>query len=78
PWREEAHKRGYACSIALPLRHQERLFGALSIYAAEPDAFDTEEAQLLAELADDLAYGLMALRTRAERQRMEVALRESE
>jgi PAS domain S-box-containing protein len=64
PWRAEALKRGYASSIALPLNVDGRSFGALNIYAAEPDAFRTEEMDLLTELADDLAYGVTALRTR--------------
>jgi PAS domain S-box-containing protein len=48
------------------------------IYAGQPDAFDTEEIELLSELAGDLAFGVAALRQRAERKRAEVALRESE
>ncbi len=78
PWRAEALKRGYASSIALPLCREEHVLGALNIYAAEPSAFDVEETQLLAELADDLAYGLSALRGRAEQRRMAMALQESE
>ena len=50
----------------------------MNIYAAEPDAFAAEETQLLADLADDVAYGLSALRGRAERQRAEEALRAQE
>jgi PAS domain S-box-containing protein len=73
--REQAIRRGYASSIALPLMAEGRTFGALSILAAEPDAFDTDEVDLLAELADNLAYGITALQTRAERQRAEEVLR---
>jgi putative nucleotidyltransferase with HDIG domain len=43
------------------------VLGVLCIYAAEPDAFDTDEVNLLAELADDLSYGIAAQRTAAER-----------
>jgi PAS domain-containing protein len=78
PWREGAIRRGYASSIALPLAAEGQVFGALNIYAVEPDAFDVEEVKLLAELANDLAYGIIALRTRVEHQRAEEALRESE
>jgi two-component system sensor histidine kinase UhpB len=53
-------------------------FGALAIYASEPHAFDDEEINLLMGLANDLAYGITALRANAERQRAEEALRESE
>jgi PAS domain S-box-containing protein len=78
PWREEALKRGYASSIALPILLNDQVLGALTIYAEEADAFDSEEMQLLTELSNDLAYGIQVLRTRAERQRAEEALRESE
>ena len=78
PWREAAIKRGYASSIALPLQHEGRCFGVLSLYAATPDAFDPEEVKLLSELAGDLAYGIGALRHRAGLKQAELALRESE
>ena len=32
PWREEALKRGYASSIALPLMADDKIFGALTIF----------------------------------------------
>jgi PAS domain S-box-containing protein len=74
-WREAAIKRNYASSIALPLSAEEQVFGALNIYAAESDAFDTEEIGLLMELTNDLAYGIRLLRAQAERKRAEEALR---
>ncbi len=70
PWCDEATKRGYASSIALPLAGTQN-FGILNIYASEPDAFDAEEVKLMTELANDLAYGITALRTRAEREKAE-------
>ncbi len=72
--RDEARRRQYASVIALPLLQSGRPFGALVIYAAEPNAFGPDEVDLLTELSHDLAYGILALRTRAERQRMEVEL----
>lgn len=78
PWREDARKRGYRSSIALPLKSVPPTLGALTIYAAEPDAFDAEEVKLLEELADDLAFGVTVLRARAAHTRAEIALRDSE
>jgi PAS domain S-box-containing protein len=78
PWRTEALKRGYASSISIPLTVDSNVFGAIMIYAAEPDAFGPEEVALLTELASDLAFGIGTLRTRAERAQGEVALREKE
>ncbi|HXH48201.1 MAG TPA: PAS domain S-box protein [Terriglobia bacterium] len=75
PWREDALKRGYGSSIAIPLLVDSGVFGALNIYAAEPDAFGDEEVKLLTELASDLAFGITALRTRAEREKAEEGIR---
>ena len=77
PWREEALKRGYASSIALPLRGAAGIFGALTIYAGEEDAFGGEEVEVFKELAADLGYGIAALRSFGERQAAMRQLRES-
>lgn len=69
PWRDEALKRGFASSVALPLAHEAGVLGALMIYSAQADAFNADEIALLTELANDMAYGIAALRTRAERSR---------
>jgi len=74
PWREEALKRGYASSIALPILLNDHVLGALTIYAEEVDVFDAQEIQLLMELSNDLAFGIQALRTKGERQRAEKSL----
>jgi len=78
PWREEALKRGYASSVSIPLIVDSEAFGAIMIYAAEPDAFGVEEVALLSELASDLAFGIGTLRIKAERAQGEVTLREKE
>jgi diguanylate cyclase (GGDEF)-like protein/PAS domain S-box-containing protein len=64
PWRQAARDYGLQSAIALPLRVDDKVFGALMLYAAEPDAFDEEETKLLMEVADDLAFGIEVLRTR--------------
>ena len=75
PWREEALKRGYLSSIALPLRSGEQTLGALTLYSEEPEAFDQNEVKLLSDLAEDLSFGIDTIRTRAERGRAEEELR---
>lgn len=65
PWRADAMKRGYSSAIAIPLRVEEQIIGALNIYSAEPDAFDPDEVDLLTQLADDLVFGIASLRQRA-------------
>jgi PAS domain S-box-containing protein len=69
PWRTEAEKRAFGSCVAIPLVSDSNTFGALTIYASEANAFGDEEVTLLTELADDLAFGVIALRTRAERRK---------
>ncbi|MFA4825556.1 MAG: MASE3 domain-containing protein [Methanoregula sp.] len=76
PWRDEAMKRGYQSIIALPLTREGRTFGAMGIYASEADAFDSKEVKILKELANDLAYGIDALRTWAKQKQAEEAIRD--
>jgi len=62
PWREQAMKRGFTSSIALPLFMDDVVFGAMIIYAKEQDSFSDDEQLLLSKLAHDLAYGIKAIR----------------
>ncbi|MCC6800054.1 MAG: GAF domain-containing protein [Anaerolineae bacterium] len=74
PWRADALQRGYRSVLALPLADDGHVFGVLTVYAEEVDAFrHEEEIALLEELADDLAYGVRSLRTRAEREHARLA-----
>jgi diguanylate cyclase (GGDEF)-like protein len=73
-WREAALASGYRSSIALPLNSAKHVLGALTIYAGEADVFGEEEVKLLEELANDLAYGIATLRTRAEHEEAEKQL----
>ncbi len=65
PWREAAIRRGYAAAVALPLRNETGVFGALILYAAEPNAVAPPEVELLCRLADNLAYAFRVLRMKA-------------
>ena len=76
PWRPEALKRHYASSMALPLKSHGEAFGALALYAEEPDAFDESTIEQYTDLANNLAYGVVALRTLEERSRAESEIRE--
>ncbi len=75
PWRLDAQRRGYASAIAIPLVIEGRIMGILVIYAPEPDAFDDQEALFLNSLAENLAYGITAIRGALERKKTENALR---
>jgi diguanylate cyclase len=74
-WREEALKRGYASVSSFPLHIDSEVLGNLTIFAAEPDAFDEAEFELLSELADDLAFGIATLRMRIKQRQAEETVR---
>ena len=77
PLREAALERGYRSTICLPFG-DPRPLGCLNVYAAEDDAFEAEEVDLLRQLADDLTFGLRILRDRMQHRVAEAALMESE
>lgn len=67
-----------AAGCTMPLVVDDQTLGSLHVYSPAADAFDGEELALLRELADDLAFGMVVLRTRKERESAISALRESE
>ena len=79
PWRESLLQHGFRSGIALPLKDENaNAFGSLTIHSAQPDTFGPEEIRLLEELAGDLAFGIVTLRSGAARKQAEQALRRSE
>ena len=78
PWLKEAGPRGFTSSAALPLRDKDHTFGMLGVYSADPEAFTDAEVTLLVELADDLAFGILACRTRVAHEQAVERIRTSE
>ncbi|GHC30333.1 bifunctional diguanylate cyclase/phosphodiesterase [Aidingimonas halophila] len=85
PWLSDAEKRGFQRIICLPLRQEDgTIFGILALYEGrnhpdraedlDSDEVDERELALLEELADNLAYGINALRVRSRQQRMHHAV----
>lgn len=61
---DQAQRYGCASSLVLPLRRDGSVIGVLNIYAVEADAFDTDMAEVLGGVADDLAFGIVTQRAR--------------
>lgn len=77
PWKEALVSRGLITAIALPLIGGDKTFGALTIYSGRSDTFTDAEVGLLEELAGDLAFGIIAQRTRTEHEQHTVLMRQS-
>jgi len=75
PWRDDALRHGFNSKVALPLVQNGQVIGVFNVYAAETDAFDGEELELLEGLAGSMLAALQALRHRQARAAAEAALR---
>ncbi|MHB9285519.1 GAF domain-containing protein [Halobacteriales archaeon Cl-PHB] len=64
PWREAALARGFQSVIGLPLVHQERLYGVLTVYASRPGRFGDLERTVLDEMSNTIAYALNAVESK--------------
>ncbi len=67
-WQALATSHGYRSAFSVPIKEGTRIFGALTIFESEPNRFTTEEIAMLTELAGDIAYGAVSLRTRRARE----------
>ena len=59
-WQEAAVDRGYRAMAAVPLEYGDKLYGGLNVYADRPDAFNTDELEVLTELGDDIGHAIHA------------------
>lgn len=69
PWHERARRAGFAASASLPLHHQGRVIGALTLYVTEANSFDEFARNLLDEMAADISFALDNFTREVERQR---------
>ena len=60
-WREESLERGYRSTAAVPVVHEELLYGVLNIYAVSPDAFGESEVEILSRLGAVIGHAINAI-----------------
>ncbi len=78
PWRDEALRRGYRSSIAVPFRLKDRPIGVLNLHLDRPIDLSADELDLLKRLGNALSFALDCFEIESDRQRAETALRASE
>lgn len=71
PWRKTAKTVGYRGLICMPMIFQERPFGLLGIYSEETLNITDDELKLLQGMLENLTFGIMNLRARDEKERMQ-------
>lgn len=70
----QALQLGYRALVYLPLNNQGQTFGFLALYSAEKRSFAQDEIRLLQELADNLANGILSIRSENEREQLYSAM----
>ena len=76
-WDSAADRFGFRSFLVLPSPMTQSGRGVLCIYSLHGDAFTDEEVQLLQEMAEDMAYGIRALRRDAEHLQTQLQLQSS-
>jgi predicted DNA binding protein/CheY-like chemotaxis protein len=61
PWREAARARGYKSSAAVPIVHEDLVYGVLNVYSSSPRAFAGPETGVLARIGDVVAHAITAI-----------------
>jgi diguanylate cyclase (GGDEF)-like protein len=58
PWHESGRAHGIAASASIALRQEERVIGALTLYADHKDYFDQRQVELLCQMGADISFAL--------------------
>jgi len=77
-WKPFAQKREYHSIITLPIKKGTEIIGTLNVYATEINFFHEQEIALLKEACGDVSFALDIFEKKAQRLRIEEALRKSE
>ena len=73
-WHESGNTAGWLAHAALPLSHNGKAIGALSLYAGIINAFDEDDRHLLTEMATNINYALASFARETERKKAETEL----
>ncbi|SIR66419.1 bacterio-opsin activator domain-containing protein [Natronorubrum thiooxidans] len=64
PWRDDAREHGYNSAAAIPIIHDDVLYGVLGVTSARRNAFTNEERDVIGQLGDVLGHAIAALERR--------------
>jgi PAS domain S-box-containing protein len=78
PWKDEALRRGYLSSIAMPLKNKHITIGCFNLYSDSTNFFNEEEISLLKEIVDNIMFAIEAIDAEEERKQFEISLAKSE
>ncbi|WP_135851512.1 bacterio-opsin activator domain-containing protein [Halorussus salinus] len=60
-WRDHARAHGFRSSAAIPVVHEESLYGVLNVYSGRVGAFDGEERRVVRQLGEVVGHAIAAI-----------------
>lgn len=60
PWRDHAERQDFRASGAIPIVHEESIYGVLNIYADRPHAFADEELAVIELIGEVIGHAIAA------------------
>ncbi|EMA31102.1 bacterio-opsin activator domain-containing protein, partial [Halobiforma nitratireducens] len=64
PWRDAALERGYRSAAAVPIIHEDLVYGVLVVYAGSERAFTAPVKTILSRIGDVIAHAITAIERR--------------
>jgi PAS domain S-box-containing protein len=61
PWRKYAKEFGYRSAAAIPIVHEDTLYGLLAVYADRPEAFGGEERDVISQLGEVVGHAIASI-----------------
>lgn len=60
-WMANADEYGFEASAAIPIQHQNTIYGVLNLYSARDDAFSQQEREIVEELGTILGHAITSV-----------------
>jgi PAS domain S-box-containing protein len=61
PWRDHVQQYGFRSSAAIPISHEDSLYGVLNVYSERPGAFEDEEYEMVGHLGEIVGHAIAAV-----------------
>ena len=61
PWRAHIEPYGFRSSAAIPIVHEETIYGTLNVYAERPNAFEGQEGEVIAQVGEIIGHAIAAV-----------------
>jgi PAS domain S-box-containing protein len=74
---DTALKNDFAATATFPIIIDNRIYGVLNVFSNKVNTFDIKEIELLLELTNDLAFGILTLHTKDFNKKAEKSIRKN-